>query len=333
MNKILILKNDRVGDLFHSIKGINSIINQHKNHQIDLMLSNYSKDAAFLFNLSNIKISILNYNLNILDKFSIITKILLSNYEKIFILSPKNIYYYLPFLTNSKFYAITIKDYKRNRPPSFLIKKLHKFCLNNRVNKKKSESISNLIQNLCNEKNIDYPNLLNINPNISNILKINLSLFKNFIHIHYKHDFFKKNDWTVDIFLELINKISNKFEKIIITSDYGNYKHNDIFLKKLSFLNFNNETINLNKNSNILYLHNIKINDLFKIMSLSNQVISPHGTMTVMASFLKKKVVDLFDVNISLNSFREFKPENLNYKFLILKNNNQKIMSKIINFL
>ena len=36
MNKILILKNDRVGDLFHAAKGINSILNEHKDCEIEI---------------------------------------------------------------------------------------------------------------------------------------------------------------------------------------------------------------------------------------------------------------------------------------------------------
>ena len=53
--KILILKNDRVGDLFHSIKGINSILSTHKDYKIEIILSNFSKDISFLFNLKNLK--------------------------------------------------------------------------------------------------------------------------------------------------------------------------------------------------------------------------------------------------------------------------------------
>ena len=55
--------------------------------------------------------------------------------------------------------------------------------------------------------------------------------------------------------------------------------------------------------------------------------------MTLMASYLNKKVIDLFDTTVSIISFREFKPLNKNYNFLILKNNIDFIENKIINFL
>ena len=66
--KILILKNDRVGDLFHAIRGINSIINKHNTHNIEIILSNYSKEMSFLFKIKNLKTSILNYNLSLFEK-------------------------------------------------------------------------------------------------------------------------------------------------------------------------------------------------------------------------------------------------------------------------
>ena len=55
--------------------------------------------------------------------------------------------------------------------------------------------------------------------------------------------------------------------------------------------------------------------------------------MTLMASYLNKKVIDLFDSNVSIIPFREYKPSNKNYNFLILKNNFDLIGNKIINFL
>ena len=333
MNKILILKNDRVGDLFHAIKGINSILNEHKYHEIEIVLSNFSKDLKFLFNINNTKTSILNYNLNLFEKLSIIKKIIFTKYEKIFILSPKNIYFYLPLISKSKFYAISVKDLKRDRPFNFLKKRLHKFKINDRTNKKIFESIENLIEEISNESLTNYPNLLNNDPSISNILKKNLHLFDNFIHIHYKHSLFKKNGWSIKSFIDLSKKISIKTDKVFITSDYGNNNYNDEFLNSLSYINFDSGLSNIFNNSKIIYLHNIKIYDLFKVISLSDQVVSPHGTMSVMASYLKKKVIDLFDITISINSFREFKPSNNEYNFLILKSASDKVKNKIINFL
>lgn len=332
MKKILILKNDRVGDFFNSIKGINSIINEHKNFKISLILSNYSKDLSFLFDSKNINVEFLNYHLSFKEKFYLAKKILFENFDKIFILSPKNFYFYLPLITKSKFFAICVKEKNKIRPSKFLIKKLHSYKINDRSLKKLGDSIENLIESISNDKKIEYPNILNNNPKISPLLQNNLLLFKNFIHVHYKHLLFNNNGWSLDDFEDLIFKISKKGYQVILTSDYCDSKYNDFFLKTFSNINFDTKLKSIS-NSNIVYLHNIEIKDLFKVISLSDQVLAPHGTMTVMASYLKKKVIDIFDITVRIHSFREYKPSNTNYNFLILKNNSEKLKNKIINFL
>ena len=59
MSKILVLKNDRVGDLANSLQGINSLLNENRNEQIEIVLSDISKDLSFLFKVKNVKISYL----------------------------------------------------------------------------------------------------------------------------------------------------------------------------------------------------------------------------------------------------------------------------------
>ena len=258
MKKILILKNDRVGDFFNSVKGINSILNEHSDYEINIFLSNYSKDLSFLFDLKNVKVKIINYNLNIKEKIYIAKKVIFEKYKKIYILSPKNFYFYLPLISNSKFYAICIKEKNKVRPPNFLIKKLHSYVINDRTSKKIGESIANLIEKISNKKKIQYSNILNNNPVISKSLNDNLIYFKNFIHIHYKHILFKKNGWKLNDFIDLINKIAEKGHKVFLTSDYCNSEYNSFFLKKFSYIDFENQKINIS-NKNLVYLHNIQI--------------------------------------------------------------------------
>ena len=94
--KILILKNDRVGDFFNSVKGINSIINSHKNYQITIFLSNYSNELSFLFDLKNIKVETLKYNLSLKINFLYQKKFFFERYEKyIFYLLKIFIFIYL----------------------------------------------------------------------------------------------------------------------------------------------------------------------------------------------------------------------------------------------
>ena len=266
MSKILFLKNDRVGDLFNSLDGINAIITDNPNSKIEIIISQISQNLSFLFDVKNVKVSYLPYSLGIFDKIRLFLKLFNNSFDKIYILSPKNFYFYLPLFFNSKFYAITINNLKKTRPYNFLIKKLFIYRVNDRVNKKIKNSINFLIFNLCSTKpKLSYKNILNNKPICSILFNDNIDLFSNFIHIHY--------------------------------------------------------------------LHNVNTSDLFKLVSLSKTVVSPHGAMTVMASYLEKKVIDIFDINININSFREYKPCNENYNFFIIRPDFDKTLFKIKKFL
>ena len=69
--QVIILKNDAVGDLVHSLKGINNIIQDKEVKKITIFLSKFSKKFYFLFNHSKVEIRILNYNLSILEKIKL----------------------------------------------------------------------------------------------------------------------------------------------------------------------------------------------------------------------------------------------------------------------
>ena len=333
MTKILILKNDRVGDLFNSLDGINAILKDNRDKKIEIILSQISEKLSFLFDMDNVKVSFLPYRLNIINKLKLISKIYTESFDKVYILSPKNFYFYLPFFSKSKFYAITIRNSNKSRPFRFLLKKFFKYKINDRENKKINESINSLIFDLCSTKPFtSYDNILNNSPNCSPLFINKMSLFRNFIHVHYKESIFKKNGWTEIYFFKLLNCLSQK-HKVILTSDYGNFEYHKSFLLNFSHLNFNNSTDKIDLNNNIHYLHNINTRDLFMMISLSDTVISPHGAMTVMASYLKKKVIDIFDTNININAFREYKPKNENYNFFIIKPNFDKVLFKINKFL
>ena len=333
MNKILVLKNDRVGDLANALKGINSLLNENKDKQIEIILSDISKDLSFLFKIKNVKIAYLNYSLNIFDKVKLFFKVVTSNFDKIYILAPKNIYFYLPLISRAKIFAITITNKNKSRPSKYLKSKLHYYKNNNRENRKMGESISNLIDDLCNKEKKTYPNILNNNPNLSLLLNENISLLSNFIHIHYKENIFSKNGWSSDDFIDLLNSFKHLNYNTIFTSDLGNFSYHNKFLSTFSNLNFENKVSNLNVKSRIHYFHNINTQDLFKLIDLSSVVIAPHGAMSVLASYLNKSVIDIFDTNVKSNSFHEFKPQNFNYEFLILTNDKNKVKNKILNYL
>ena len=54
--KILILKNDRSGDLFNSLKVIYNILDQNQNEEIHLYLYHLNKPFSYLFEHKNIPV-------------------------------------------------------------------------------------------------------------------------------------------------------------------------------------------------------------------------------------------------------------------------------------
>ena len=144
--KVLILKNDRTGDLFVSLNAINKIINKHSNEDLFIFLSNINHKFSFLF--PKLKKKIISMNLNIFEKIRIFTFILFNKIDTIYILTPKNFYYYLPFFFwNIKFYAITVKSLK-SRPSSFLIKYLYRYVVLDRIEIKKRKSSYDIQESL-----------------------------------------------------------------------------------------------------------------------------------------------------------------------------------------
>lgn len=331
MKNIIIFKNDRLGDLFHSLNGINKILNEHKNDNIEIYLSNYSKNFSFLFNKSNIKINYLNYRLSLVEKFKIFNLFLKSSIDKVFILSPKNYYFYLPFFfQKTRFYGVTVKEKNKDRPIQYFNKFLFKFRTNNRKIKKKGDSIKNIIEDLCSNNLSSNTQMINTTP-ASNFNFENFSQNK-YCHFHFKKVLYEKKKWSFSNLSSFLNILIKKKYKVFLTSDIEKNEFNEIFKNKFKTINFENN--NANKLSStliddIVYLENIESLDLFNLIKNAFLVISPHGTMTVMASYLKVPVLDIFDNTINKTAFYEYKPDNDNYKFMILKSFSKRQLVKI----
>ncbi|MDA7715200.1 hypothetical protein N8827_01255 [Pelagibacteraceae bacterium] len=329
MKNIIIFKNDRLGDLFHSLNGINKILNEHKDDNITIYLSNYSKNFSFLFNQTNAQIKYFNYHLSVMEKFKILMVFCNKSIDKVFILSPKNYFFYLPFLfKRTRFYAVTIIEKNKERPFIFLRNFLYKFRINNRKNKKIDDSINNIIEDLCSNNLKKNHQMININPKIE--LNFNNLSGNKYCHFHFKKFLYEKKKWSfadVNSFLKICLK---KKYKIFLTSDIEKSEFNKIFKKNFKTINFEErKTISSKINDNIIYLENIKSINLFNLIKNASLVVSPHGTMTVMASYLKVPVIDIFDDTINKIAFYEYKPDNKYYKFMILKSFSERQLVKI----
>ena len=331
MKNIIIFKNDRLGDLFHSLNGINNILNEHKNDNIEIYLSNYSKNFSFLFNKTNVKINYLNYRLSLIEKFKIFNLFLKSSIDKVFILSPKNYFFYLPFFfKKTRFYGVTVKEKNKDRPIQYFNKFLFKFRTNNRKIKKKGESIKNIIEDLCSNK---LPsNIQMINTNSKSSFNFDFFSQSKYCHFHFKKLLYEKKKWSFSNLNSFLNILIKNEYRVFLTSDIEKNEFNKIFKDKFKTINF--ENINTNRLSpnlidDIVYLENIESLDLFNLIKNASLVVSPHGTMTVMASYLEVPVLDIFDNTINKIAFYEYKPDNKNYKFMILKSFSERQIIKI----
>ena len=117
--KVLILKNDRAGDLFTSLTLISSLISHYQN--ITLYLSEFNEGFSFFFKKTLIKK--IKFNLTIINKILIFFDIFFNKYEKIYILTPKSFYFILPLIFRKiEFYAIVYDSNNKYRPSNFLRK-------------------------------------------------------------------------------------------------------------------------------------------------------------------------------------------------------------------
>ena len=81
--KIIIFKNDSVGDLVHSIAAINNIIFQNQDKEIVIFLSKINEGFYFLFKSNNSQLKILNYHLTIIEKINFFFYLFAHKIEKV----------------------------------------------------------------------------------------------------------------------------------------------------------------------------------------------------------------------------------------------------------
>ena len=333
--KIVVLKNDRGGDLFISLKVISSLKNEYKD--ITIFLSELNFGFKFLF--SNFKIKKINYNLSIINKINIIIYLFKTKISEVYILAPKNFYFYLPLIFRGiKFYAITINGDKRNRPPNYLRKFLKNYV----------EISRNKIRNKVSSRDLQL-GLLNNNINIDHQYK-NLTLPiitesqkkvipNNFIYFQFKKKFFEDFGWGINHFLMIINLLLTKHKNVLFSSDIEENNYNHHFYKNFNNIDLISSTITKRNDRNIFFLNKIDSKELFLIINASDKCIAPHGLITNICYFLNKKSVNLFNYQVSNFNFHLAKISfsewyaNMKIDFLFLKKDINKTLNKIDKYL
>ncbi len=336
-NKIVIFKNDRLGDLIHGVAAINNIISNNEDKKVIVFLSKISEKFSFLFKKKNTTVKILNYHLSFIEKIKIVFYFLTNKIEKTYILSPKNFYFYLPlFFYKIKFYGLCVNGLKNYKRPNILLRKLlFKSIINDRATKGKRDSIQLLQLKLSNDEFQDNKKI-NFQLDIpkSEILKKHLP--SNYLLIHFKKQIANKLGWGVYELDIILNELTKFYKKVILIKDLEKDELNSILRKKYKTLDLESG-IFYNNNSDILFLDNIQGHDLYNVIKFSSKVIAFHGTITSIAFLNKVSVLDLFYCNIQnkkdyhsyKNAFHEFKPKYQGYDFIIPSKNLDRTMKKM----
>ena len=333
--KIVIFKNDRGGDLFISLKVISSLKNEYKNITIFLSELNY----GFKFLFDKFKVEKINFNLTIINKMKIIFFLLRSNIDEVYILAPKNFYFYLPlFFWKIKFYAITINGNKRNRPTRYLRKFLNNYVEISRSKIKNKITSRNLQLKLLDKQiNIDHK-FKNLSLPIFNKEQRELIPGK-FIYVQFKKSFFEDFGWGINEFLKIINFVSIKFENVLFSSDLEENDYNIYFYKNFSSIDLISKKITKRNDHKIYFLDKIDSKELFLIINSADKSLAPHGLVTNICYFLKKESVNLFNYQVSNFNFHLAKISfsewyaNMKIDFIFLKKDINKTLNKIKKYL
>ncbi len=332
--KILVLKNDRAGDFISSVRLISELIN--KSSKLDIYLSEFNYNFKFLIPKSNHKKT--NFNLNFIDKIKIFFDIFKNKYDEIFILTPKNFYFFLPILFKKiKFYAIVINGKKRNRPIYFLRKFLYKISIRYRNKINKHNIIQSNLSLIDSQNNFDSFKL--------NLEQTNTDYFKhipkNYIYFQFKRKFFEDLNWGINEFEKIINFLESKYDKVVFSADIETNNYDNYFEKNYSFINFEDNASYVKKNNKkTLYLKKIDPINLFHIIKNASKILGPHGLITQISNLLNKRSVNLFNFRIKNTqdyhhqkiSFSEWY-SNMGIKFIFLNDDINKSLRKITKFI
>ena len=332
---VVIFKNDAVGDLVHSLKAINNICNEKNVDKITIYISKLSEKFNFLINNQKITFKVVNYNLSIFEKVKIFFFICFNNIFKIYILAPKNFYFYLPiFFLNTKFYALCVDNINGYKRPSIFFRRfLYKYVINNRSAQFKRKATSELQNELTINKNY-ISNNQNLKSNLSN--NLNVYLPKNYIFFHVKNKTIKELGWGIIELKLLFNEFLRFSDNVVLTKDLKLDDNTKIF--KDNFNSFDFKTLKFtDKSSKIIFFDNIDGIDLYNTILHAKKVVAFHGMMTNLGSIRKQKVLDLFHCKIDnwsdyrnyRNSFYEFKPKYFGYDFTIPRKDMNKTIKKI----
>lgn len=323
--QIVIFKNEKTGDLIHSVSSIRQIISKNSNNRINIFLSHYNSEMKFLFEDDNVAFHIITEKIKFKDKLKVFNFFLKNKIKKTYIFKPSFFLYLLPLffkLKSIKFYGICVNNNKYYRPPLILRSLLERFVINDRGTKKIRKSINDLHLNLVLNKD-------KFNYNLATLDKKNLNdeNIKDYFFIHFNKFKFNMLNWNLNDFFKIVDELKSINKNIVLTNDLNDKDTNKLILNKYSGPS----------TKGIYYYPDAKGEFFFNLIGNAKLVVAFHGMITSIGAIQKVKVLDLFNCDIKnkddfykyKNAFHEFKPKLNNYEFLIPKEDFNETINKI----
>ena len=338
--KILIIRNDRIGDLISTTLIISQLrhIFRNKSLSFDLICSNYGYIYASKIKGEISSIYVNDRSISPINDIKLIKKIRNNNYDLCLSLSPNNKSFLLNIASKAKI-KCTIRILKKNgnsKPVRFLSRYFDLFMdVKNDRNygdltwsdfySKLSKNIYKFIQ----KKEYSELHLLPskyLKPKISYSLDKSIINKRIIVHIDEKWELSKIK---IDNLAEIILKLSSN-KRVLITSNYLKTKFNKDLDSKLGFkINENNSIAKSHITKNLILLNPVKkdnsnsyLNKLIQCVSLCNCVVQIHGGIGHFAGSFDRNIINLKTKNENLQKLYKIQTKG-SYLDLYIKNSEE----------
>ena len=338
MSKVLILKNDRVGDLFTSLTTISTLIRD--SDSVKMYLSELNHHFNFFFEKA--KVQKISYNLSLREKLEITYDIWKNKYDEVYILTPKSYYFVLPVLfRKTKFYGIVYNGNKKPRPSLFLRKYLHKYLVLDRT-KVNQYSYKESQQKLLGDAvkvDLGHENL--VEPKARAMFTKLMT--KEYIFFQFRYQFFKELNWDKSQFNKIIAFLKEKYEHVVFCSDFESNdeikQYNQYFEKNFPVIDLNQGIkIEHDQNQGVYYLKDLGGIDMFYVIKHAKMNLAKHGVVSHIAFFHDVKFHELITWNlthmsqiIEVKSFLSEWYKGMQRGYSFINNDLEKVLRKLKN--
>lgn len=348
--KILIFRNDRLGDLIVTTPLLKTLKSNQINADITLVASKSNLNLALNYKHLIDECIVLENKSNMITKLKIYRFIISKKYDHIIVLRQNTLNLFFSILFSKSVFAVLSIDDNKNINLfnssiyyylTLLIKKREIIDWRSKINdvthvsKHYLNLISDiLITNKEIETNEAYTALTTPFAEQKNKLRLEKIITNsNFIHFHLDQKWFRTNSTKKQIF-DLIKKLSlkinNKQYKLILTDD-----NNDNAIKDMFINNYFNKSINKNIytcDKGNIFLINTSLEDLTSAISLSEINVTFHsGYIVHTSNSLNKKLIDFHEKtdNIVYRKWMSWQKNSKQYLYIDLNDVIKKILNEI----